>query len=502
MKKNKITLLNVISSLLLQICNIVSTFIIPKIILTFFGSDVNGLIASLTQFLSYISLVEGGITGVLTANLYSPLVNNDTKKISSIINTADYFFKKIGIIFIVYSIALAIIYPIFFKTGFSFSYVFLMTIILAIGLIIQYMFSLSLKTLLTADKKLYIVSFVQIIIIFLNIIVTIVSVFIYKNVHFLKLISSLLFILQPIIYSKYVKKYFKLDKTVKLDNNLLKDRWNGFAINIAAFIHFSTDITILTIFTNLSVVSVYSVYALVTSGLRSIINSISNGINPTIGHAYALKDYDDLNKKLDLHEFIIDLLVFFSFGISILLITPFVLIYTKGITDANYNQNLFGILLLLSEALYILKFPHLNLAYSANKFKDITIHAYIESIINIIVSIVLVYKLGLIGVAIGTTLAMIYRLVFHIWYTSHIINSRKQWVFYKKILIFSFATLFSLFICSYFSKFDLTILNFILHSILYSVLFGVTYLIICTIFFRTELLYFYNYLFKKNNKRG
>ena len=37
-----------------------------------FDSDVNGLVSSLNQFLSYVSLIEGGLTGVVSANLYKP----------------------------------------------------------------------------------------------------------------------------------------------------------------------------------------------------------------------------------------------------------------------------------------------------------------------------------------------------------------------------------------------------------------------------------------------
>ena len=71
--KNKATLLNMISGLILQLFTLVSGFILPKIILIYFGSEVNGLVSSLNQFLSYITLVEGGITGVIVANLYKPI---------------------------------------------------------------------------------------------------------------------------------------------------------------------------------------------------------------------------------------------------------------------------------------------------------------------------------------------------------------------------------------------------------------------------------------------
>ena len=101
-----------------------------------------------------------------------------------------------------------------------------------------------------------------------------------------------------------------------------------------------------------------------------------------------------------------------------MLITPFVQLYTKDIVDTDYNQPLFGFLLVLAEALYLIKLPHLNLAYSANKFKEITVPAYIEAMLNIMISVALVKWIGLIGVTIGTIVGMTYRMVFHVYYTS------------------------------------------------------------------------------------
>ena len=142
-----------LSGLVLQFFTLLSGFILPKIILTYFGSEVNGLVSSLNQFLSYITLVEGGITGVIVANLYKPIVEQDSKEISSILVTANRFYKKIGALFIGYSVILSIVYPLYFKTKFRFGYVCSLTLILSITLIIQYMFSLTLKTILNAEKK-------------------------------------------------------------------------------------------------------------------------------------------------------------------------------------------------------------------------------------------------------------------------------------------------------------------------------------------------------------
>lgn len=490
----KITLLNMVSGFVLQVFTLINGFILPKIILSFFGSEVNGLVSSINQFLSYIALVEGGITGVVTAALYNPLVKKDEEKISSILVTADYFYKKIGIFFIVYSIVLSIVYPLLFAKSFDFTYVCSLILILALGLLIQYMFSLTLKTLLTADKRIYIVNFIQTAIICANIVLVFLSVYIYPSIHGLKLIGSLLFIFQLISLTIYVKKRYKLNKNAKLDNSLLKSRWSGFAINFAAFIHSSTDIVILTLFTNLKVVSVYSIYSLVVNGIKQLINSCLSGISATVGQAYAKKDLEELNQKLDIYEYIVFIFVFFFFTVTALLITPFVQLYTMGVSDINYNQPIFGLLLVISEALYIVKFPHLDLAYSANKFKEITLPAYIEAFLNIAISILMVGKFGLIGVTIGTIVGMLYRLIFQVFYTSKLVDGRRQSTFYKKLLSFLFCSLIGSCVCKFFIPFvNLNILSWLKYAVIYSFVIFIMLFLLSLTCFKKEMKFFLSY---------
>lgn len=493
--KNKATLNNIISSFILQIVTIISGFIIPRIVLLYFGSSVNGLVSSINQFLSYITLVEGGVTGVVAANLYEPLVKGDFKTISSVAVTSKKFFSTVGYIFIGYAIFLAFVYPLLVDVQFDYLYVCTLVLVLSISLSIQFLFSLTLRVLLNTDKRGYIVNNIQILITALNIPLAYLSVKIYPNIHVLKFISGCLFILQPIVFGQYVKKNYDIDWKEKADNNLINERWNGFAINVAAFIHNCTDITLLTFFSTLDMVSIYSVYAIVTSGLKNLVLSVAKGINPTLGHAYAKGDYEELNQKLDLYEFIIFLLVFFAFAMAALLIRPFAMIYTSGVTDTDYNRPVFGILLVLAEAIYLIKLPHMELAYVANKYKSITIPAFIEAGINIAVSLAFIKDFGLVGVAIGTVAAMFFRMIFHVYFTKSIVPGRKQRIYYKKVILFLIGTAVVLFICVYFLPLkEYTISNWITNAIEYAGVLGVTYLGISYLFFKNELSYLWNYL--------
>ena len=74
---------NIFWSVLLQIATIVSGFILPRQLLIGFGSETNGLVASLNQFLNYVTLLEGGVSGVATAALYKTLQGKNEESIVS-----------------------------------------------------------------------------------------------------------------------------------------------------------------------------------------------------------------------------------------------------------------------------------------------------------------------------------------------------------------------------------------------------------------------------------
>lgn len=482
----------------MQIVSIASAMIVPRLILGTFGSNTNGLVSSISQFLNYICLVEGGITGVISANIYKPLVDGDNDKLSSIIVTANKFYKRIGLIFIVYSLLVGLCYPLIVETNYDYFYIVLLTVVLSFGLMLEYMFSLTLTTLLNADKKVYIVAITSSILTVANIILTLVVINIFPDIIILKFANASLFSLKPLIFGLYIRNNYKINWKAQKDNSLIGQRWNGFAINLAFFVHSSTDITVLTFFSDLKTVSVYSMYFLIVSKVSVLLHAVTSGIEPTIGQAYALNDEKNLNEKMDLYEFVVFMVVGFLFLMTGLLITPFVMLYTKGITDADYYQPLFGVILVVAEAVYLLRSPHVSLAYTANKFKEMTIPAYIEAVINILVSIILIKKVGLVGIAIGTLIGMLYRGAFHIWFTSKIIPTRKQSMFYKKMLVVLIPCILSSFICVMLFPFsEYTIKTWIMHALVYSVICGLLLLSTAYFCFKKELTLLYKYIKKR-----
>lgn len=441
MKKK--TYLNIFCSTMAQLVTIISGLIVPRLLLGTFGSEANGLVSSLTQFLNYISLVEGGLGSVVLAALYSPLAKKDDEKLNRVLKSANRFFKQIAYIFVAYVVVLGIVYPFIVKSNFSRLYIASLTVILAIGLFIQYFFSVTYKLLLQADQHMYVVQLLQIVTSLINLLLVMVLLHFFPYLHVVKLGSALIFVIQPIFYSSYVKRRYHLDKNVEPDKAALAQRWDCFGQNFAFFIHNNTDTVVLSIFTNLKIVSVYSVHFLVVSHLKSFFQSFSHAFAPMIGKAIAKKDFEKANSTLDTYEFLVSNVATIIFGCCIYLLPSFVVLYTHGITDANYYQPLFSTIIILAEFVYCIRTPYNDVIYSAGKFKETAKSAYIEAAINIILSVAFVIKFGLVGIAVGTLVGMSYRMLYFVWYISHNILKRSVTKFIKRLGISSLILVLS-----------------------------------------------------------
>ena len=97
LKKSK---LNILISLLYQIVAIAMGLIIPRITMTGYGSETNGLLSSALQFVGYLTLFEAGIQAVAKKSLYKTIGNNDKKGTNSILAAVNKNYKKIGVYYL------------------------------------------------------------------------------------------------------------------------------------------------------------------------------------------------------------------------------------------------------------------------------------------------------------------------------------------------------------------------------------------------------------------
>ncbi|MBQ2672501.1 polysaccharide biosynthesis C-terminal domain-containing protein [Candidatus Saccharibacteria bacterium] len=409
--RSKKAIYNIITNLALQAVAIIYGFIIPKIIIDYFGSDVNGLVSSITQFLAYIALLESGFGPVVKATLYKPLAKKDNSTIANILKASEKFFRRIALIFVLYIIVLCFVFPFIAKADFDIVFTVSLVLIIGISTFAEYYFGMTYRLFLQAEQKTYIISIIQIVTYILSVIAVVIMAVAGCGILVIKLVTALIFIMRPLAQNYYVKHKYKINIKEASGNYKIKQKWDGLAQHIAAVIHNNTDVTILTIFTTLAEVSVYSVYYLVIAGIKKIVQSFNNGLDASFGDMIAKKEDDNLRKKFSSYELLYTIITTIIFVTTILLITPFISIYTKGVNDADYYRPVFGCLLVISEYIWAIRLPYSSITLAAGHFRETRKGAWVEALTNIIISLILVPKFGIVGVTVGTIVAMLIRTI-------------------------------------------------------------------------------------------
>ena len=431
MRRKKIAI-NAIAGFTLQGLMIIYGFVFPRLVMSVYGSSVNGMLQSISQFLSYIALLDAGVSAVIRAKFYKPLANEDTKKTQSILNSAKDFYRKIAVIFLVYSICVAVLLPFTFTNKFDYLFTFFLVIIIGASTFAEYFFGISYQVLLEADQRKYIVYLIQSIVVLLNTILSVVLINNGFSIHFVKLVTAGLFIARPIVVSTYCRHRYRFVSGYR-EKEPIENKWAGMGHHFAYFLHTHTDIVLLTFAKGPLTVSVYSVYNMVVTALRQVLTYLTGGIEAAFGNMLAKDEQETLRKGLDLYELLIFSCTVVAFSTAAVTILDFVSVYTKGIHDVNYIEPVAAILLIIAEAIYCIRKPYEALVMASGKLKETMKGAFVEAFLNICISLALVSKFSISGVAIGTMIAMGFRTIQYSLFVSDYIVKRRKMVFFNKL---------------------------------------------------------------------
>lgn len=435
MTRKKKAVYNLIFSLIYQMTTIVCSFILPRVFLTYFGSAVNGLVSSVQHFLSFVTLLECGVGAVVQSAMYKPLADKDDEELSKIVVSSNRFFTKIMWVLGIYTIGLMVVYPFFSMDSFSFGYVCALIPIVSFSYFAQYYLFVTYRVLLTADQMGFVHLIIHSIVLILNTLLSVLLIKTGASVHVVKLGSAFVFLVQPLLLKYIIDRKYNLNLKIKFEGEPIKQKWNGFFQHIASVVLTNTPTVVLTLFSTLESVSVYSVYFLVVNGVKTLVNSLITGIQAMLGNMYAKKETETLNRTYNLFEWAMHFGVTLLFTCVGVLVVPFVMVYTKGVTDANYCNPYFAVMITLSYGAYCLRTPYNVMVMAAGHYKQTQTSAIIEAALHIVISVLCVHKFGLVGVSLGMFVAMAYRTIYFAFYISKSILYRKMSHFFKNIIV-------------------------------------------------------------------
>jgi len=494
--KGRRSFYNIIFGIGGQILTLALGIVIPRLFIITLGSEVNGLMSSITQIVIYLGLLEAGVGGASIQALYSPISKDDKDGVNGILAATSQYYKKTGMWYCVAVLVFAIIYPFFISSNLNRLEIVAVILLTGMSGAINFFFQGKFKLLLTAEGKSYIITIVATIITILTSAAKIILLLLGFNIVLIQLSYFLISILQMIIIWFYIKRNYKwINLNVKPNYDAISQKNSVLVHQISGLIFNNTDILVLTVYCGLKVVSVYVMYNMLFEIVNTAISNINSGIVFVLGQSY----YEDKNKYMklyDSYELYYMAVVFALYSIMYILILPFIKLYTAGITDINYIDFWLPVLFVILKLLLCARTPSMNAINVSGHFRKTQYRSIFESTINIVASLIFVNIFGIYGVLMGTIVALLYRTNDIIIYSSKYILKRTPWITYRRWLVNLAISLIIIFISNKLHIAPSSYINIAFTAVILSITIIPIFFIMGSIFEIRVCKYTFNYMRK------
>lgn len=478
-KNSTIGLLGQIISLALQIIS-------RKYFIQFIGEEILGLNNTFSSILSTLALAELGFQNAISYNLYRPLADKNTERINELVNVYKLVYRSIGVFFVVASFAMLPMLRFLTKNIEINRDVYLFFLIQAAASTCTYFLAYK-RTVLYADQKEYVYKIVDLI---MNIIFKSAQIFVIIYFHnyyiYITLQVVQAYVSNLIVHCMCSKKYPYLKKakfSKACAKQVFADAREIFAGRFAGYMYACTDNLIVSKVLATVQVAYLGNYSTITNNLRLLIYSIMNPMTPIVGNYLAENgSMEQRERKLCLYSHLRFLVALALEVPALVLIDDFIAMWvgTRFIMPASTK-----ILLLADLYLFLLQGACNDYVIGMGLFKKDKYVTIIGVILNLSISLILVWKWGIAGILLGTVLSQIFNWVGHsfIVYKYSFSASYKQYASYLLknvyyILCFGITAVVCLYLYSLISL-DSFIVKFILGGCLCELVVGILYLLLC-----------------------
>lgn len=406
--KTKSSIKNSIASIIQYVVVLLVGFVSQKMFINILGIDYLGLNGLFSNIVGMLGIVELGVGSAIIYNLYKPIVNNDTKTVNALMKFYKKSYYVIAIAILIIGLSIIPFLNFIIKDINIDINIILVYVLFILEIVSSYILSYK-RSILYADQKNYIINIIHIIYYILLNVVQLIYLYLTKNYYGYLIIKIIFRFLENLVITIYVNKnynYLNDKKANKLDDAILKDiktKVNSlFLHKIGSFVVLGTDNIIISKYLGLSTVGLYSNYYLIIDSINKLFSQAITAVIPSIGHLLIEgnkeKNYVTF-KRLRFINFWIA--TFASVGILIV-IKPFITIWL----GTNYLLDDITLLVL------VFNFYQKMMRSSFSSFKEAAGIYYedrfipiLESLSNIVFSILLVKLVGLPGVFLGTIIS-------------------------------------------------------------------------------------------------
>lgn len=507
----KKSVLNLTVSIFYKLATIVLGILIPRLFITSYGSELNGLQSSISQIFAYLALLEAGVGAATQQSLYAPLGEKNHSKVNAYLSATSGYYNKIGVIYFVILVSLGLLYSLIVPVA-SMAWWLVFIYVIVSGLVggINYFYLAKIKLLIAANGDSYVDSSLLTITYLLTSIAKIALIYAGANIIWIQVSLTAVNLLVTFVY--YViakKKYPWLSFREKPDYECIKQKNSVLIHKISGLIFQNVDVLLLTFMCNLEIVSIYTMYKLVINMITVFVASFGDSVEFIFGNKMNSSDpgHEGYKRIIDTFNVYYSALSFALYTVTYIMILPFMKLYTNGM-DIDYVIEILPWLYIAIEVLTVGREAMMRTISVAGHFQKTQWRAVAEAIINLVASVVAIIVCkhffgdvgGLYGALIGTVIAMLYRTIdMNVYANIKILNRAPTKTFLVMITNIALFIVVAFFFKPIVPEIN-SYLEFILHGLWISVVIVVGFVLIQSIVNPKEFKSALSMIFRKNKK--
>lgn len=421
-------------------------FILRTIFIYTLGSTYLGVNGLFSNILMILNLAELGVGNAIIYNLYKPVAENDTERIRSLMLLYRKCYHIIGIsIFAAGLCTMPFLNSIIKYDAEAIQHIHFIFLLYLLNSALSY-FMVYKTNLVIVHEKSYSINLIKMAFEVLLLIVQSIALLVFKNFYLYLAILIANTIICNFVSSKYAQRLYPEELNGKSAQQLskqerkhiFKDVYALMLYKIGGVITNGTSNIIISSFVSIAAVGLYSNYLLIINALKMFLTNMFNSITASVGNLNATSDQEKSRNMFYQLTFI----AFYLYGLSAVLLWSLVQPFITAWIGSEYLLSAVSVgAIVLS--FYITGIHSVSIMFRNTKglFIKGKYRPIISAGLNIVLSVVLVHKIGIEGVFIAAPIAS---LLITVWYDPRLILnvgfSAPVLPYYKKL--FSYALFF------------------------------------------------------------
>jgi len=473
---------NLISSLVYQVVLITLSFLLPRLYLENFGSEVNGVLQTIKQIFTYMCLLEAGVGLATTQALYKRIGEKNFKSANEVLSATNSYYKRTGIIYLAIVLVIASLYAYIIPTSIDSNVVFFIIILTALPVLFSYFVQAKYRILMEVDGRKYVINNAETILQIASNAGKVLVLILSDSLILIQLVYCIISLAQLGYLYFYAKRRYKwLDLKAKPDFKAISQKNSVLVHQLSGMVFNNTDVILISVLCDFKVVSIYAIYNIFFSQVQNFITNVVSSFTFALGQMFHT-DRGKFDRLYNTYETFYVMATFMIYTLMAVFLLPLIQIYTSGINDAEYTNTFLVLLFVIMNLISNAKIPVNGIIEFSGGFEKTRSYAIWEMVINITVSVAAILYMGICGAILGTIAALLYRGIVTIYYSNKKVLKRSQMHTYKILIANTivFAIVMAVFYVDAFS--NVPFLKLLLYGAINSVWIIALFLIVNFIF--------------------